>query len=67
MSPGFGTKLVAAVTLDHRLHQLVLDPPSGIGRDPQSAAQFDVGQTFLALGEQMHGAEPHPHRQLGAL
>src|SRR4051794_16230286 len=23
--------------------------------------------SFLALGEQMHGAEPHPYRQLGAL
>src|SRR5215218_3242641 len=32
-----------------------------------SEAQLDVGQPFLALGEQMHGAEPHPHRQLGTL
>src|ERR1051325_2960560 len=62
-----GAKLVAAVPLDPRLHQLVLNPPGGIGRDPQSPAQLDVGQPFLALGEQMHGAEPPPHRQLGAL
>ena len=55
------------IPFDHRLHQLVLNPPGGIGRDPQSPAQLDVGQPFLALGEQMHGAEPHPHRQLGAL
>ena len=62
-----GAKLVAAITLDHRLHQLVLNPPGGVGRDPEPPAQLDVGQAFLALGEQMHGAEPHPHRQLGAL
>ena len=62
-----GAKLVAAVPLDHRLHQFVLNPPGGIGRDPKSPAQLDVGQPFLALGKQMHGAEPHPHRQLGAL
>src|SRR5215211_3590577 len=61
------TKLIAAVPLDHRLHQFVLNPPSGIGRDPKSPAQLDIGQPFLALGEQIHGAEPHPHRQLGAL
>src|SRR3954468_8247029 len=60
-------KLVVAVPLDHRLHQFVLNPPGGIDRDPQSPAQLDVGQSFLALGEQMHGAEPYPHRQLGAL
>src|SRR5215212_7796718 len=64
--PG-GAKLIAAVPLDHRLHQFVLNPPRGIGRDPKSPAQLDVGQPFLALSEQMHGAEPHPHRQLGAL
>ena len=62
-----GTKLVTAVALDHGLHQLVLDPPGGVGRDPQPPAQLDIGQAFLALGEQMHGTEPHPHRQLGAL
>jgi hypothetical protein len=62
-----GAQLVAAVPLDHRLHQFVLNPPGGIGRDPKAPAQLDVGQPFLALGEQMHGAEPHPHRQLGAL
>src|SRR6185369_11113575 len=62
-----GAKLVAAVPFDHRLHQFVLNPPGGIGRDPKSPAQLDVGQPFLALGEQMHGAEPHPYRQLGAL
>jgi hypothetical protein len=60
-------KLVAAVPLDHRLHQFVLNPPGGIGRGPKSPAQLDVGQPFLALRQQMHGAEPHPHRQLGAL
>src|SRR4051812_21946370 len=62
-----GAKLIAAVPLDHRLHQFLLNPPGGIGRDPKSPAQLDVGQPFLALGEQVHGAEPHPHRQLGAL
>jgi hypothetical protein len=44
LDPGPGSaKLVTAVTLDHRLHQLVLDPPSGIGRDPEPATQLDVG------------------------
>src|SRR3954468_22087996 len=62
-----GAKLVAAVPLDHRLHQFVLNPPGSIGRNPQAPPQLDVGQPFLALGEQMHGAEPDPHRQLGAL
>src|SRR3979490_2626834 len=47
-----GTKLVAAIALDHGLHQLVLDSPGGVGRDPQPPAQLDVGQAFLALGEQ---------------
>src|SRR3954449_246622 len=62
-----GAKLIAAVAFDHRLHQLVLNPPGGISRDPKAPTQLDVGQPFLALGEQMHGAEPYPHRQLGAL
>ena len=62
-----GAKLIAAVAFDHRLHQLVLDPPGGIGRNPEPPAQLDVGQALLALGQQMHGAEPHPHRQFGAL
>ena len=26
-----------------------------------------LDRPFLPLGQQMHGAEPHPHRQLGAL
>src|SRR5271170_8066159 len=55
------------VLLEHGLHQLVLKPPSGVGRDPQPPAQLDVGDALLALAKQMHGAEPHPHRQLGAL
>jgi hypothetical protein len=38
-----GAKLVATVALTHRLHQLVLHAPSGIGRDPEPAPQFDVG------------------------
>src|SRR5271167_1176009 len=63
--PG-GAKLVPAVALDHRLHQLVLDPPGGIGRDPEPAAQLDVGQALLALSQQVHGAKPYPDRQLGA-
>src|SRR3954454_10979552 len=62
-----GAKLVAAGPLDHRLHQFVLTPPGGIARDPKAPAQLDVGQPFLALSEQMHGTEPYPHRQLGAL
>src|SRR4051812_23846541 len=62
-----GAKLIAAVPLDHRLHQFMLNSPGGIARDPKSPAQLDVGQPFLALGKQMHGAKPHPHRQLGAL
>jgi hypothetical protein len=62
-----GAQLVTAVALDHRLHQLVLNPPGGVGRDAEPPAQLDVGQALLALGEQMHGAEPYPHRQLGAL
>ena len=64
--PG-GADLVVPVSLEHRLHQLVLHPPGGVGRDPEPPAQFDVGQALLALGEQVHGTKPHPHRQLGAL
>src|SRR3954462_3745509 len=60
-------KLVAAGPLDHRPPQFVLTPPRGVGRDPKLPAQLDVGQPFLALSEQMHGTEPHSHRQLGAL
>jgi len=59
-------KLVSAVALDHRLHQLVLDPAGGVGRDPEPAAQLDVGQALLALSQQVYGAKLNPHRQLGA-
>src|SRR5271169_6231691 len=62
-----GAELVTTVTLEHGLHQLVLKPPSGVGRDPKPPAQLDVGDALLALAKQMHGAEPHPHWQLGAL
>src|SRR5271168_4332521 len=62
-----GAELVTTVTLEHGLHQLVLNPPGSVGRDPQPPAQLDVGYALLALGEQMHGAKPHPHRQLGTL
>src|SRR5260370_31079982 len=61
--PG-GAKLVTAVTLDHRLHQLVLDPPSGVGRDPQPATQLHVEQALLVLRHQVHSPEPKPHPQL---
>src|SRR5260370_23241180 len=44
-----GTKRVTALALDHGLHQLVLDPPGGIGRDPQPPAQLEGGHAFLAL------------------
>ena len=27
----------------HRLHQLVLNPPGGVGRDAEPPAQLDVG------------------------
>src|SRR5262249_47202471 len=64
--PG-GAKHVTAVPFDHRLHQLVLDPPGGVGRDPEPATPFDVGQALLAFSQQMPGAEPKPPRQLGAL
>ena len=64
--PG-GAQLVAAVAFNHCLHQLVLDPPGSIGRNPEPPAQLDVGQPLLALSEQVHGAEPNSHRQLGAL
>jgi hypothetical protein len=49
-------KLVTPVPFDHRLHQLVLDPPGGIGRDPQPATQLNVGQALFALRQQMNGA-----------
>src|SRR3954454_10096174 len=39
-------KLIAAVPLDHCLHQLVLNPPGGIGRNPEPPAQLDIGQPF---------------------
>src|SRR6516164_1110288 len=64
--PG-GAKHVTAVAFNHGLHQLVLDPPGGVGRDPEPTTQLDVGQTLLALSQQMHGAKPNPHRQLCAL
>ena len=32
--PG-GAELVVPVSLEHRLHQLVLHPPGGVGRDPE--------------------------------
>src|SRR5271156_407866 len=62
-----GAELVTTVALEHGLHQLVLKPPGSVSRDPKPPAQLDVGYSLLALAKQMHGAEPHPHRQLGAL
>jgi hypothetical protein len=53
---------VAPIALKHDLHQLVLNPPGRIGRDAELAAKLDVGHALLALGEQMHGAKPYPHR-----
>ena len=36
-----------------------------IGRlDREPPTQLDAGQALLALGEQVHGAKPHPHRLL---
>jgi hypothetical protein len=49
------------------LQQLVLHAPGSVGRDPEPPTQLDVGYSLLTLAKQMHGAEPHPHRQLGAL
>src|SRR5882672_5359932 len=62
-----GAEFVAAVALNHGLHQLVLNSPRGVRRDAEPPAQLDVGQALLALGKKVHGAEPHPHRQLGTL
>src|SRR5215469_14899478 len=62
-----GAELVTTVALEHGLHQLVLKPPGSVGRDPKPPAQLDAGYSLLALAKQVHGAEPHPHRQLGAL
>src|SRR5260221_6741641 len=55
--PG-GAKLVTAVSLPHRPHQPVLDPPSGGGRDPQPATQLDGGQGLLSLRQQARHAQP---------
>src|SRR3954465_8992287 len=44
--PG-GAHLVTAVAFDHCLHQLVLDPPGSIGRNPEPPAQLDIGQSGL--------------------
>src|SRR5271169_4649896 len=62
-----GAELVTPIALEHGLHPLVLKPPGSVSRDPKPPAQLDVGYSLLALAKQMHGAEPHPHRQLGAL
>ena len=37
-----GAELVTTVALEHGLHQLVLNAPGSIGRDPQPPAQLDV-------------------------
>src|SRR5882672_6647101 len=62
-----GAQLVTAITFEHRLHQLVLKPPGGVCRNAEPPSQLDIGEVFLALGEKMHGAKPHPHWQLGTL
>jgi hypothetical protein len=51
-------KLVPAVALNHRLHQLVLDPPGGIGRTPEPAAQLKVSRIFLYEKMIKEGAAP---------
>ena len=44
--PG-GAKLVTAVPFDHRLHQFVLNPPGGVGRDPSRRPNSMLDRPFL--------------------
>ena len=44
--PG-GAKHVTAVAFDHSLHQLVLDPPGGVGRIPSRRPSSMLDRPFL--------------------
>lgn len=54
-----------AVSLGHRLHQLVLEQPGGVVGDAQLAPQRQGGDAVLVLRQQVHRQEPGPQRQLG--
>ena len=57
---------VACLALEHRLHELVLDQPSGGVADPQVAFERQGRQAGFHLADEIDGQVPHPQGQLGA-
>src|SRR3954464_6362326 len=64
-SAPISTSLKTQATHPPSLRERARKYPTAVA--PPISRRSHVGQPFLALGKQMHGAEPHPHRQLGAL
>ncbi len=60
-------KDVPSLPFNHRLHKLVVDPPSGGVADSQVALQGQGRQPGLGLADQVQGQKPRRQGQLGAL
>ena len=51
----------------HHLHQFVMHLPRRIVADPEPAPQFEAGNPFLRLADQVEGLEPYDQRQVGRM
>ena len=58
---------VTRLTIGHRLHQLVVDEPSGRIAHPEVALECERRQSGLGLADQVDREEPGRQRQFGAL
>ena len=58
---------IQGFALQHRLHELVLDTPSGRIADAQMAFQRQCGQTGLGLGDQINSKKPEGQGQTDTL
>ena len=61
------TQSVVGLAFDHRLHQLVVDQPSGGVAHPQITLQGQRRESGLGLADQVDRQKPDRQRQLGAL
>ena len=56
-----------ALVFQHRLHELVFEPPGSVVLHAQLARELQCRGALLALGEQVDGQEPRAQGQLGAV
>src|SRR5512132_32599 len=55
----------ARIPLHHHLHELVFELPGGVLGHTEAAAEFEAGDSSLALRQVVHGAKPSAQRHLG--